>query len=98
MKIATYNIWNSENGMPHRSKYIVDEIKDIPDRTYAIIVDEAHSSQTGKHAQDLKTVLASDVPEDEYYDDSDDEIEKRMLENIEKIRSKKKGLTFYAEQ
>lgn len=29
MKIATYNIWNSENGMPYRSKYIVDEIKKI---------------------------------------------------------------------
>ena len=79
----------------HKFSYIVDEIKDIPDRTYAIIVDEAHSSQTGKHAQDLKTVLASDVPEDEYYDDSDDEIEKRMLENIEKIRSKK-NLSFFA--
>lgn len=25
MKIATYNIWNSENGMPYRSEYIVDE-------------------------------------------------------------------------
>lgn len=29
MKIATYNIWNSENGMPYRSKYIADEIQKI---------------------------------------------------------------------
>ena len=29
MKIATYNIWNSENGMPHRSKYIITEIQKI---------------------------------------------------------------------
>ena len=29
MKIAIYNIWNSENGMPYRCKYIVDEIKKI---------------------------------------------------------------------
>lgn len=29
MRIATYNIWNSENGMPHRNKYIVTEIKMI---------------------------------------------------------------------
>ena len=29
MKIGTYNIWNSENGMPYRSKYIVNEIKMI---------------------------------------------------------------------
>lgn len=29
MRIATYNIWNSKNGMPHRGRYIVDEIKKI---------------------------------------------------------------------
>lgn len=29
MKIATYNIWNSENGMPRRRKYIIDEIQVI---------------------------------------------------------------------
>ena len=29
MKIATYNIWNSENGMPYRGEYIVDEIAKI---------------------------------------------------------------------
>lgn len=29
MKIATYNIWNSEAGMPYRSKYIVNEIQKI---------------------------------------------------------------------
>ena len=26
LKIATYNIWNSESGMPYRIKYIVNEI------------------------------------------------------------------------
>jgi type I restriction enzyme R subunit len=30
---------------------------DLPDRTYAVIVDEAHSSQTGDSARDLKLVL-----------------------------------------
>lgn len=29
MKIATYNIWNSENGMPYRSKYIISEIQEM---------------------------------------------------------------------
>lgn len=29
MKIATYNIWNSECGMPYRSKYTVQEIQKI---------------------------------------------------------------------
>ncbi len=26
MKIATYNIWNSESGMPYRENHIIDEI------------------------------------------------------------------------
>lgn len=29
MRIATYNIWNSKNGMPCRGRHIVDEIKKI---------------------------------------------------------------------
>jgi len=27
MKIATYNIWNSERGMPERENQIINEIK-----------------------------------------------------------------------
>ena len=26
VRIATYNIWNSEEGMPQRENYIIDEI------------------------------------------------------------------------
>lgn len=29
MKIAAYNIWNSESGMPYRLQYIIDEILNI---------------------------------------------------------------------
>lgn len=29
MKIATYNIWNSESGMPDRARHIVEEITDV---------------------------------------------------------------------
>jgi len=31
----------------------------LPDRRYAVIVDEAHSSQTGESVKDLKTVLGA---------------------------------------
>ena len=79
----------------HKFSYIVDSIKDIPDRTYAIIIDEAHSSQTGKHARNVRRVLATDVPEDEYYDESDDEIDERMQKDIEKLRNKS-NLSFFA--
>lgn len=29
MKIATYNIWNSESGMPTRNQYIINEIRKV---------------------------------------------------------------------
>ena len=39
---------------------------ELPDRRYAVIVDEAHSSQTGEAAKDLKLVLSgSGSPEEE---------------------------------
>jgi hypothetical protein len=39
--------------------YVTDKIDSLPDRTYAVIVDEAHSSQTGESATKLKEVLGS---------------------------------------
>ena len=36
---------------------------DLPDRRYAVIVDEAHSSQTGESVKDLKLVLGQADPE-----------------------------------
>jgi type I restriction enzyme R subunit len=36
---------------------------DLPDRSYAVIVDEAHSSQTGDAARDLKQVLGASPEE-----------------------------------
>lgn len=38
--------------------YIYDEINDTTDKRFAIIVDEAHSSQSGKTAKKLKAALA----------------------------------------
>ncbi len=37
---------------------IYDEVKDVTGKHFAIIVDEAHSSQTGRSAMKLKTALA----------------------------------------
>lgn len=38
--------------------FVLDKVASLPARTYAVIVDEAHSSQTGEAAKDLKVVLA----------------------------------------
>jgi type I restriction enzyme R subunit len=45
--------------------FVMDRIEGLPPRRYAVIVDEAHSSQTGDSARDLKLVLADATPEEE---------------------------------
>ncbi len=37
--------------------YVLDKIEELPARRYAVIVDEAHSSQTGEAAADLRRAL-----------------------------------------
>lgn len=39
--------------------FVSDKVRDLPDRRYAVIVDEAHSSQSGESATELKGVLAA---------------------------------------
>src|SRR5258708_17681236 len=36
-----------------------DKIRGLPENRYAVIVDEAHSSQTGEAARDLKVALGA---------------------------------------
>ncbi|MFN2544604.1 MAG: RNA-binding domain-containing protein [Actinomycetota bacterium] len=48
--------------------FIVDEVASLTERRYAVIVDEAHSSQTGETAQEMKKALSgvkAEVPEGE---------------------------------
>ena len=47
MKLATYNIWNSENGMPHRWKYIVNEIQKI--NANVVCLQEVHDRQLAEN-------------------------------------------------
>ena len=39
--------------------FILDKVSEIPSRRYAVIVDEAHSSQTGDAAKDLRLALGA---------------------------------------
>jgi len=48
--------------------FVVEEVAGLPERRYAVVVDEAHSSQTGETAQEMKRALAgvqASVPEGE---------------------------------
>lgn len=39
--------------------FVLEKIRDLPKRRYAVIVDEAHSSQTGETAKDLRLALGA---------------------------------------
>src|SRR3989344_4691927 len=69
--------------------YILEEVKDMPKRNYAVIVDEAHSSQTGTMARKLKQILStSSLEEAESMErDIDDEVEDEILEEVESFRN-----------
>jgi len=76
---------------------IFDQVNDVKGRKFAVIVDEAHSSQTGKAAKKLKSALADTTEakqelaeiDDDY--DEQDEIVKQML-----AQGKHKNLSFFA--
>lgn len=39
--------------------FVMDKAAELPDRTYAVVVDEAHSSQSGEAAKELRRVLGA---------------------------------------
>jgi type I restriction enzyme R subunit len=79
--------------------FILDKIGDIPARKYAVIIDEAHSSQGGEATKKMKEVLSAksleEAEKDEAYtgleEDAEDEIRKSML-----ARGKQNNLSFFA--
>ncbi len=73
--------------------FVLDKIEGLPARRYAIIVDEAHSSQTGKAAEDLKKALGLEVGAD------DEELTDPMqlaLEMAVSARGQQPNLSFFA--
>lgn len=56
--------------------YIADGIEDLSDRKFAVIIDEAHASQSGKSADDLNIVIGANNEEEP--EDLQDKILKYM--------------------
>lgn len=79
--------------------FVLDQAKALPKRRYAVIIDEAHSSQTGEAAQQLKQVLAASsleaaIAEDaaaESAPDSEDE-----LAAVLATRGRQPNLSYFA--
>lgn len=69
--------------------YIVDSIKNIKDKTFAVIIDEAHSSTSGKDMGAVKDTLGSG--NEEYEFDSQDVATEELTKN-----GKQKNISMFA--
>ena len=85
--------------------FVLDKVAELPERRYAVIVDEAHSSQTGEAAKDLKLALgegpggeaalaaaeAADLADEETRGDGED-----FLARQAEARGRQSNLSFFA--
>src|SRR5690554_2144403 len=79
--------------------FVLDKIGELPSRKYAVIIDEAHSSQGGEATKKMKEVLSAKTLEEAQEiefdsgldEDAEDEIRKSM-----ESRGKQDNLSFFA--
>ncbi|MEA2238443.1 MAG: type restriction enzyme subunit [Thermoanaerobaculia bacterium] len=79
--------------------FVTEKVGSLPGKRFAVIVDEAHSSQSGEAAAELKGVLAGDIirdaakkqAEEEGLPDHEEEIVRTMLR-----RGQQANLSFFA--
>lgn len=62
---------------------ISDQMGDLPGKRFAVIVDEAHSSQSGESTKHLKSVLSADgLDEAEREDEAEPDLEDKITEEV----------------
>ncbi len=80
--------------------FVVEKVEDLPERRYAVIIDEAHSSQGGEASKKMKEVLAAkslDAAIDEDQNDFDDEDEiNAEVERSCAARGRQRNISFFA--
>jgi type I restriction enzyme R subunit len=77
--------------------FIAKDIENLPGKRFAIIIDEAHSSQTGESTKSLKSVLSTeDLEEAEKEDDIEvEDFEDRITSDMKK-RGPQPNLSYFA--
>jgi len=81
--------------------FVLDKVQSLPGRRYAVIVDEAHSSQTGEAAKELRRVLggpkasASGNGADADGDLPPDDVEVALAETVA-ARGRQQNMSFFA--
>lgn len=79
--------------------FVTEKVGELPNRNYAVIIDEAHSSQSGESAADLKGVLAGQSIKEQAREEAETEglpdYEEEILRAIAK-RGKQPNISFFA--
>jgi type I restriction enzyme R subunit len=78
---------------------VLEKIGETRRRRYALIVDEAHSSQTGESARKMKQVLAATSLEEAEASDEgggEEDAEEKVLAAVMASRGRQKNLSFFA--
>lgn len=79
--------------------FILEKVETLPNRRYAVIIDEAHSSQGGEATKKMKEVLAAKSLEEAVIEESDSGLEEDAEDEIRKsmqARGKQQNLSFFA--
>lgn len=81
--------------------FVVDKVGELPDRNYAVIIDEAHSSQGGEASKKMKEVLAAksleEAATEETSDDyTGDDFVREQIERSAQARGQQSNISFFA--
>ena len=81
--------------------FVVDKVGELPDRKYAVIIDEAHSSQGGEASKKMKEVLAAksleEASTEETPDDyTGDDFVREQIERSAQARGQQSNISFFA--
>lgn len=81
--------------------FVVDKVGELPDRNYAVIIDEAHSSQGGEASKKMKEVLAAksleEAETEETTDDyTGDDFVREQIERSAQARGQQSNISFFA--
>jgi len=85
--------------------YVIGKVGELPSRNYAIVIDEAHSSQTGESAKDLRLVLGageeSELSSAEAEDSgllatAIDPVEEAVTKSVAARRARQSNISYFA--
>lgn len=91
LKSGTNIVVTTLQKFPH----ILNETADMPERKYAVIIDEAHSSQSGSLAREMHKILGTKDIDEEIFYDAEDAVDRVILENLERSRNMD-NISFFA--